>query len=338
MSAACAVDPPVSTRVALHFDRDGHRVQITSTTNLKRDWEAGASQPRLASAREPILAGTDEWANRFAAMETERQRATLDWEFGDLTRAERTAVAERDQLQQFFGDTSLTLQLTSGEGWTELTIWTGTASRATDEQRNAVEVMLDGWSRDGARYIEAVGALYEYLDARPKRAQPLLAILFAGEDHHAEDEREEAFLQDVRASLRRILARIDTSRNNAFSIDEQFDLAFNPFPAPMTVQTPSAILAAENFTRIGPDSVEIPRAGITDALQTLEGLWVSPDPLAILVRADGETKPPNAETIAGMKRKHTSAVTSADVRQAIVNALQRSDLYRVRWKESRAAH
>ena len=71
------------------------------------------------------------------------------------------------------------------------------------------------------------------------------------------------------------------------------------------------------------------------SLQTLEGRWVSPDPLAVLLRATlaGDDNPPNAETLAAVKRRRTPGLVAADVRKGIVEALQRESMYRVRWTE-----
>lgn len=333
---ACGVKPPVSTRVHLQFDGDGRRVRIASTTDLMRDWEAGAARARLSAARDAILAGRDEWSSRYAAIETESERSVLEKQFGDLRRAERVAVVDREQLHRFFSDAPLTMQLTPGDGWTELTIWTGPSSRATREQRANVDKLLAGWSADGARYIAAVGKLYEYLDGRPDRAEPVFAIVL-GDERDAESATEKALLDELSAAMQQIVARAAAARENAFSIDEELGLVFNPFPAALTVQTPGTILAVENFKRIGDDSVEIPSAGITDALQALEGRWVAPDPLAILFRqttAGDDAKAPEAATLAAVKRKRTPAVTAADVQRAIVEALRSESMYRVRWAEA----
>lgn len=322
--------PPVATRVHLQFDRDGRHVRITSTTELIRDLEAGGAKARLAASREAILAGRDEWSNRYAAIEAQSERLLLDKQLGELRRAERSAVVVRDQLHRFFSDTPLTMQLAPGDGWTELTIWTGTASRATREQRANVDKLLALWSADGARYLDGIGKLYEYLDSRPDRAAAAFASVL-GDAQKPDSAVEEALLAEVSAAMEQILERSEAAQENAYSIDEEFNLVFNPFPAAMRVQAPGTILALEGFTRIGDDSVEITSAGITDALQALEGRWVSPDPLAILLRADGD--PPNVETLAALKRKRTPGVTSADVRSGIVEALQRKSVYRVRWAE-----
>ncbi len=306
-------------------------MRITSTTDLLRELEAGGAKARLTASREAILAGRDEWSNRYAAIEARSERLLLDKQLGELRHAERSAVVDREQLHRFFSDTPLTMQLAAGDGWTELTIWTGTASRATREQRANVDRLLALWSADGARYLAAIGKLYEYLDSRPDRATAVFAVAL-GDDQKADNAAEEALLGEVDAAMEQILERSEAAQENAYSIDEEFNLVFNPFPAAMTVQTPGSIMAVESFRRIGDDSVEIPSAGITDALQALEGRWVSPDPLAVLMRADGD--PPKAETLAAVKRKRTPGVTAVDVRQGIVEALQRESVYRVRWTEA----
>ncbi|MGZ5440680.1 MAG: hypothetical protein ACXW5U_07020 [Thermoanaerobaculia bacterium] len=326
----------MSTRVHLQFDGDGRRVRITTTADLMRDSEAGAAKLRLAEAREMIRTGRDEWSNRYAAIEAELESVRLEKQFGDLRRAERVAVFDRDQLHRFFSDTPITLHFTHGDGWTELTIWAGPPSRATREQRANVDKLVAAWSADGARYVAAVGALYEYLDGRPDRAGAVFAMIFGDEKQKPENTTEQALLAEVSAAMQEIITRAEAARENAFSVDEEFDLVFNPFPAAMTVQTPGTILAVENFRRIGDDSVEIPGAGITDALQALEGRWVSPDPLAILSQellAGGEPARSDPAALAVATRKRTPGVVASDVQQAIAEVLRGASVYRVRWVE-----
>jgi hypothetical protein len=80
LSARCAVEAPISTRVHLRFDKDARRVEITTATELKRDFEAGGAKPRLAADRDALLAGRDQWSNRYAVIEAESERSTQEKE------------------------------------------------------------------------------------------------------------------------------------------------------------------------------------------------------------------------------------------------------------------
>lgn len=61
---------------------------------------------------------------------------------------------------------------------------------------------------------------------------------------------------------------------------------FNPFPAEVFVTTPGAITGLEGFEKTDEKTVAIRRRGIFDAIDALEGRWISPDPLSLLVRSD----------------------------------------------------
>jgi hypothetical protein len=332
ISARCAVQTPLTSRVHLRFDRDGRRVEITTTTDLASDWQAGGAKERLAASRDAFLADRDEWSNRYALVDAESERSTRFKEQGQLRRVEHSAIADREQLARFFSDTPLTFQITPGDGWSEASIFTGSGSRATREQKDRVEKYLSVWSEDGARYVRAISKLYDYLDRRPDRAEPAFAVLLIGEEQPQTSDEEKALLDEARAAVKQILDRADDARANSSTIDEDFNDVFNPFPAAMTLQTPGAIVAVENFIRLGDDSVEIPPAGITDALHALDGRWVSPDPLALGVRAMmAGTDPPSPHDVAALKRKRTTA-TPAEIRDGIVKALQRAKVYRVRWR------
>jgi hypothetical protein len=332
LAAGCAVQTPLSSRLQLRFDRDGRRVEITTDTELARDWEAGGAKERLDASRDAFLAGRDEWSNRYALIESESERSTQFKEQGLLRRVEHSAVADREQLTRFFSDTPLTFQLLSGDGWSEASIFTGSGSRATREQKDRVEHYLSLWSDDGARYLRAIDKLYEYLDRRPDRAEAAFAALLSDDEQPPSNDEEGALLNEAHAAIKQILDRADDARANASTLDEDFNDVFNPFPAAMIVQTPGAVIAVENFVRLGDDSVEIPPAGITDALHALDGRWASPDPLALGIRAMmANQEPASPHDLAALKRKRTTA-TPGEIRDAITKALQRAKVYRVRWR------
>jgi len=90
-------------------------------------------------------------------------------------------VPQRD-IQSFFSDASLTITLLDGEGWRELTIYPGTSSRATREQRERFERRMASWSGEVAEYFTALHHLYSYLNRHPKRAKHVFEALLGEKD------------------------------------------------------------------------------------------------------------------------------------------------------------
>ncbi|MCU1246953.1 MAG: hypothetical protein JWN02_2863, partial [Acidobacteria bacterium] len=182
--------------------------------------------------------------------------------------------------------------------------------------------------------VDAVGKLYSYLDAQPLRADAVFTVLFSGEGVHAAYEEEEALINGVVKAMDRITDRMQQSQSAAYTIDEEFDLVYNPFPAELLIRTPHAVSAAENLERRGDDTVAVRRAGILDAVRSLEGKWISPDPLALVVRADEENRDiPSPKELAAMPRKWTPMVSATDIEHAITTALTPPAAYKVRWTE-----
>lgn len=333
--SACALRSPVRYSVNVDFDKDPSRVRVTSVTDLERSWGDEALRKRLEPLRDALANERDDWSARFKQVDAESERVTVERQFGQLVRVEHSAVIDRDQLSRFFGDLPMTIALTKGEGWTELAIYPGASPRASRQQKEVVEQLLNDWSGDLARYFNRMSRLYEWLDTHPDLAEHAFSLLFEDEEKaHAVDQEEDALLTGARSAMTEVTARLQRKEGESVPVDELFDLVYNPFPAEITIRTPRAIVANEHFETRGADVVFIPHAGLLDAARTLEGKWISPDPLAILLRSEEDKfDMPPASELAAMKRKWSQHVASSDLQTALINAVKPADSYRVRWPE-----
>jgi hypothetical protein len=333
--SACALRAPVHYSVNIDLDRDKERVRVTSVTELERSWGDEAIRKRLDPLREALAAERDDWSVRFQQINPESERVTVERQHGELVRVEHSGVMERDQLARFFGDLPMTVTIVKGDGWTELAIYPGSSPRASRLQRDVVDHVLDTWSHDLADYFNRMSRLYEWLDAHPQMAEHVFTLLFEDEDKvHAVDEEENALLVGARNAMGQVTARLQRKEGESVPVDELFDLVYNPFPADITIRTPRAIVGSEHFEKRADDVVFIRHAGLLDAARTLEGKWLSPDPLAILLRSEEEKfeMPPAAE-LAAMKRKWSQRVAASELQTALVNAVKPAESYRVRWVE-----
>jgi hypothetical protein len=334
LAGGCALRSPVSHRVIIDIDRDGDHARVTAITELSHG-DGELMERRIAVMRDALLGGHDEWSNRFGALNLESERVILDKERGELRRAEHSAVMGRDDLQRFFGDTPLLTKFTRGNTWSELAIYAGSSTRATRQQREEVERILDEWSHRSAHYIDQMSRLYEFLDRHPQRARDDFALLFADPGSgHATNDEEDALVTGAREATDAVSKMFDAERKSAWSIDEEFDLVYNPLPAEIVVHTPHSIQLSEHFGKKGDDTVLIRRSGLLDAIRALEGRWLTPDPLAIALQSDEEhSEMPTEAEFAKMPRKGTRSVTAEEIKAAFLEALTPATSYRVRWSE-----
>lgn len=326
----CGLRAPIRNTIAIEPDGRVRNVTITVVTEFSTDPASRAVSERLRAARLATLDGRDAWGPRFGSVTALSERIVFDKERGVLKSAQRTAVIDIDDLQRFFTDTGITVQITRGEGWTELAFFPGTASRATRRQRDRVAASLKTWTADAQRYLRAMDHLYSYLDREPHRAEIAFAAIFSEKEQLAEEEQ--SLVGEVNRAMDAILENMKLDESEATTLDEEFDLVYNPFPGEIIVKLPRQAMAVEGFTRRDGDSVAIPRSGILDAAAALNGRWLAPDPLAMLLKTDqAQKEPPDAATLAKMPRKRTATPSRSEIEDAFVEQLRPAATYRVRW-------
>jgi hypothetical protein len=324
--SACGIKPAVENKLALVFYEDPSRVRVNTTIHIDEPDNRVIAQ-RVDNLREAIAGNRDEWALRFAAVNVEQERLIVDRKNGRVTAVERLTTIDRDELPKFFNDMSVTVLLLPNNGYTELTIIPGASSRATRQQRERVLATLHEWSREAAAYIEALSHLYEYLDANPERAQIAFALLLGDRDQKSAIDREQSLVEAVWDASDRIRERMRPQETDPYMVDEEFDLVFNPFPGEIVVHTPRAA-TFENFDKRDETTFVIPRRGLLDAVTSLEGKWITPDPLELSIRGD-----PKAEELVKMPRRWSPVVTASEIEKAVGEKLKPASVYRVRWME-----
>lgn len=323
--AAC-VQLPVRDEVTVEVHPDG-LAQITAVTTFESS-SSPVIRRRVEEARDAALAGTDAWSARFARLTPEMERVTYERRRGALAGVTREARIHQSDIQRFFSDASLTVSLIDGDGWRELSIYPGTSSRASREQRERFARRMSAWSDEVARYFAAIHHLYSYLDSYPQRAKYVFQAVFGGEEA-AVTEDEEPLVRAVTNAMESLGKRMDIEEGDAFAFAEEADLVFNPFPARLTIRVPGEILEARGFDVKGRDAVA-ERVDIFAAIASLEGQWISPDPVAILVRNDKDFE---IEELLALPRKSTAVVTAHEIESALAEKMRRSTAYSVRWRD-----
>ncbi|HUP61345.1 MAG TPA: hypothetical protein VNA69_13085 [Thermoanaerobaculia bacterium] len=327
--AACG-RPPVQDEVTIEFFGDSDAVVVTAETRFELHPRNVEARKRVDTAREAAQSNTDAWTFRFSRVVPEAELVTLKRNRGALESVTRSVRIPSNDLHRVFADVNVTIDILRGDGWRELAMYPGTSSRATREQQRFFEDELAAWSRELARYVTAVRRLYRYLDEHPQRAQFVFASIVNEkvDESIGPTEEEEPLLLAVVDAIEAIAKRVDAQETRSDTFAETADLMFNPFPARMTIRLPSDVLAKEGFAKPGKDLVIEP-IDLMAAIGKLEGRWISPDPLALLLR---EEVPPAAE-LAKMPRRAELVSDWRDVAAAVREQLARPRAYVVRWRD-----
>jgi len=307
LAAACTRRP--ADELTIDFSRDDDRVIVTAESVLD-----------TTAAREAAIAGVDPWAVRLARVNADFERTTFEKTRGTLDRVVHSIRIPRRDLQQVFSDTSITVHLTTADSVSELTFYPGTSVRASREQQEHFNAALASWSAAAARYYDAVHRLYSYMDANPDRVLALYEAILAPPDVilPALFEEEQPYLDQLLRTMDELAARMDEEERNAVLYAEEADLLFNPFPAKVTVNVPGDV-----------KPLVIQPLDLYEKLKTLEGRWISPDPLIAFLRDETVT----AADLARMPRRSTLNVRAGDVETAVKEQFSRPDTYSIRWRE-----
>lgn len=324
--AAAACDVP-RHEVTLSFDESGEHVTIAAETKLP---EKGKDEARVQRLREDLIAYRDEWSQRFANANPTEDRMLYERTRGVVVRVEHVARIDADDLQKFFFDVPISTVVTRGPGWTELNLYPGTSNRATREQREELEKHLQLYARRAVDYFAAVRAMYAYLDERQQRAAPMFAALFRDDDDAKPILLTELEMNLVEAA-RKAVTNLTADFDDTYEFQRQADLVFNPFPATLVVRVPTEPLIVEGFAREERGKLVAETQHLIDALASLEGKWISPDPLAFALRSDSKALEDLAPVIAAEPRRAAAVIGAQEVADALRARLKPAERYRVRF-------
>jgi hypothetical protein len=339
-------EPPIKEDLLLRFLLNG-AVVATSTVEIAADPDAKnpALARRLAERRREILEGSDPWDERFAAARPAAERFGWEKRLGELQTASRSAViTEPEGLAAFFGDTAIGASYTidAGRGTAELSLYPGPAARATRGQRQEMRKTLAAWSAAIAEYLQAAGDLFSYLERQPDRARTCFGALFSDVMDKQELERlgeptdeETPILERLNEAMQHVTDVLLVPARAEYSPDEISHLVYDPFPARLTVKLPGPPLELEGFQRGQGEALEVAGLGLWDALRSLEGRWLAPDPALFYVASErrGQDAKIDLDAFASRPRRAAPQLPSADeVRAAIEERLKPAPVYRASWQ------
>jgi hypothetical protein len=307
LAAACTRRPV--DEVTIDFSRDDDQVVVTAESVLD-----------TTAAREAALAGVDPWGVRLGHVNAVYERTTFEKTRGTLDRVLHTIRIPPHDLQQVFSDTSITVQVSITESSRQVTFFPGTSTRATREQQEHFNAAITSWSGAAARYYDAVHRLYRYMDANPDRVLALYEAILAPPDVilPALFEEEQPYVDQLLRALDEVAARMDEEERDALLYADEADRIFNPFPARVTVNVPGDV-----------KPLVIEPIDLLAKVKTLEGRWISPDPLVAFLRDETVT----AADLARLPRRSTLNVRPSDVEAALREQFARPAEYSISWRE-----
>lgn len=335
-------ETPVQESLRLRFLPNG-AVVLTSRVAIAADLQAStaALQNRLREVRRVLAEGTDPWSQRFAALEPLAERSTWEKRGGELTEVVHAAVVEKpNELDRFFSDTGVQVSYVTWpeDGVAELIVTPGASNRASYRQRREMDAALAAWAEDLGRYFADASAVYDYADRRPERAEAVLAAVFGdllpeGSPSPRLSREEESLVKKLDDSMGKVLEVLQASEGQAYSLDEISRLVYDPFPAKLELTLPAPARDVEGFARDGADRLSVRGIGLWDALRSLEGRWISPDPVTIYARSltEGEAYRFDFRALLAQRRTFAGAPEPMEVREALVRALTPARTYRAAW-------
>lgn len=246
-------------------------------------------------------------------------------------------------------------------------------TQATAGESDTVERGLRGFAADAVRYQRRVAGLWRYMDENPGRRFECLRALF-GAAHGDElpestlvtpprelapsttpptpAERPPAGQPVLRNIEIELIERIvdagaplleifEVPDDDAFTLQELSRRVFDPFPGVVTAVPDGPVVEAVGFAESG-DGWTIPSLDLWRAYRSLDGRFVSPDPLLFLLDTDGSDFGCDKQDDACKDRERVFAFlergafvarpgSSNLVRQGLEAELRPLDVYRLVW-------
>ncbi len=366
-------DAPVEERLEIFFHADGS-VEVSAWTHVRPAWQSFEGHPgveaRLESLREEILHGEDLWTRSVKAMEPSKERVSWDCEKGDLVRAQRQALhPDPRAVDSLFSLTPVSASVgwegastldtpssepLSGSGsrsfpapapGTPLTLELvpSTAGLATQRQRNQAEEALAAFSEAVAAHVEGLADLYRYLESAPALKKWALASMV---DEKVEPpgeapsvEEAEALIEAAQKPTEAFLKILEVAEGEAYTLDEISRLVHDPFPAPVVVEVEGRVEEVEGFRSGGDGRYRTRRHGLWDALETLEGRWISPIPVVAWLQAIRQVGDPDqvdkhglVESLLARPLAVRDVPDAEQVRAAFIQEMTPPDRYLLRWR------
>ncbi|MFN7988965.1 MAG: hypothetical protein U0529_15940 [Thermoanaerobaculia bacterium] len=335
------LEPPVREAMNLLFDAAGG-LEVVVTTRLQSESDYPKNpqaRERLADAREAARCGDDAFTRQLERLAPASLRRSVGYRDGVLRESVRSAAfPDARAVERLFEGAPLAVSLTRVAGETQLEINTGRGGRANFAERLEVAQALDRFSEATARYERALAALWTFLDEHPSRERFVVAgILDLKVEDPAPEEAtklEKTLGETVVEAMDGVWHFLRLEEGRGESLDELSRKAYDPFPAPVTIEVKGTVLESTGFVPEEGGRLRIPSVSLSGALAALSTRWVTPDPLSELARRAErlEDSPPDVDAFLAPGRRVAARPEAAEIRGALEAALAPAPVYRLRWR------
>lgn len=336
---ASCFDDPVTEKVRIRLEEDDYLEVTHEVAFTEQGKEKKALADRLQSLTDSYLRQQDRWSQAFAAVAPDGEKLEWEKELGRLTRAKRTGWFKPVAVERLFAQQGIALTVLEDRDWQEISIYPGASRRATREQRDQVSSAFDGWAEAVVRYVEAMRNVYDYVDANPERASALLRPLYSDllppDDKGVKEElsdREHDLVERADKAMDRVSDVVVVPADEPYSLNELSMMVFDPFGYDLSIICRGAVVTATGFSSQRDQTVTHQRHNLWTAFELLEGKWLAPDPLLMIVRRGraGDDRTVSLEEIVSRKRFATRSLSAAEARRALESELRPPEVLRVR--------
>lgn len=342
--ASGCFEPPITETIEVRFlapDGVGVTISVSLAPPATQSEGNRVLAERMEEARRSLWEGRDDWSRRIARLAPVFERGFWEKHEGELVRWVRRAAFESpDDLARFFSDTAIHPTVLSGAGYRELAIIPSRPVRATREQERRLAEEMDRWSEALAAYYAAGDALHRHLRDHPDRARACYGSIFSAyiseeskESVGEPAEADSAVLEPLQESMKHVLEALDVPGGEAYSLEELSRIVYDPFPATLSVRLPGPATEVEGFVAAQDGRLVAPAVSLWASLRSLEGRYLSPDPMLAIVAHDraGKEEPFDLDGFVARPRRLQAPPSAMEIAAALRRALAPAPLYRVRW-------
>ncbi len=352
--AGCFEDPLLETVVVQMVPED--KAVVTVDVKFGTEGKGDLLVERMQQLNRDYMNAQDPWTRRFDRLGVVHEERTIyrdraqdpkeDKYVGDLyvTHVRHVGVVPRGELAFLLGDSGVAVAALRSEGKGEILIVPGTGSLSTEAQRRVLDRHLGSWAASAVHYLAEARALYRYLETSPDRATACFASTF-GDLVDDEVETANPLLDDEKEMVKRVKDAMSAMAEELtgmeelpYGLNELSYLVYDPLPAAVTICIPKEADRVEGFVPAGNLCYSIPRRGIIEAFDALDGRWLSPDPFVTWIRvhrSQGNEKLDLAG-FAAKARSMRSLPDASSIIKALEAGMRHEPAYRLEWVEADA--
>lgn len=352
LAAACFEDPVTETLVIQMAP--GRNAVVTASVKFGTEGEGELLGKRIWELQRDFLADQDPWSRRFDRIGFEHEERTIVRDRAEkdsakfrgaplfVSSVKHTIVIPRSELAFLFSESGVTVSSAIAAGRADLLIVPGGGSLSTEEQRRVLRQHLRAWGESAVSYLSEARQMYRYLESAPDRATACFAWVF--EDLVEKDTREaNPLLDDEKEMVKRLKEAMEGMAKELtgmeelpYGLNELSYLVYDPLPAAVTVCLPREADLVEGFVASGDLCYTIPRRGIIEAFEALDGKWVAPDPFVTWIRvhrSQGNEKLDLAG-FAAKPRAIAPLPDAATIIREMERGMRHEPAYRLEWIET----